>query len=159
MDKRLVNYIAQGLLNIGVEPYLAEGDPRPGVPLSSKVSQMIDASDCVVVILTATASKSHWVQQEIGYAIKAGKLILPFVERGVNAAAFLQGLEYVEVDPADPNSYQVGCSSLQKYVLHLKSQKEKNENIGKVVLGLLGAFTLGAILNSSHHDEDEEDFL
>ena len=38
------------------------------------------------------------MNQELGYAKKAGKRIIPLVEKGVNLPVMLQGLEYKKFD-------------------------------------------------------------
>jgi hypothetical protein len=87
-----------------VSLYLAEHDPQPGVSLAAKVEGAIRASDAVVALLTEAAAAAPFVQQEIGAARIAGKLIVPIVQVGVDprALGMLAGLERIEVDLADP---------------------------------------------------------
>ncbi len=91
----------------GLEPYMAEHDRQPGKPVVAKVKAAIERSDLVVVLLTHNSSS--FVDQEVGFATHADKLILPLVQRGLppERLAMLLGLEYIEFDFDDPNADRV----------------------------------------------------
>jgi hypothetical protein len=74
---------------------MAELDQRYGGSLPGKIADAIDNCDFVIAILTVKGSRSASVNQEIGYAQKAGKLIFPLLEEGVDPSLFLQGLEFL----------------------------------------------------------------
>ncbi|MBI4465516.1 MAG: TIR domain-containing protein [Acidobacteria bacterium] len=61
-------------------------------------------SDCVVVLCTAIAAKSRWVQQEIGCAKALNKHIVPLKTRGARLAAMLEGYEYYKFKRTDASS-------------------------------------------------------
>ena len=67
-DAPWVKYIAGRAQAVGVEAYLYEHDPQPGHLIAEKVKQAIARSDAVVVLLTRSAHRSAYVQQEIGFA-------------------------------------------------------------------------------------------
>jgi len=54
----------------------------------------------MVVLLTEAGAVAPFVQQEIGVARGAGKLIVPIVQKGIdpNMLATLVGVERIEVD-------------------------------------------------------------
>lgn len=54
--------------------------------------------------MSKKGATSPFVHQEIGYARKAKKLIIPLVEPGISSSqlAMLQGLEYIPFDFEDP---------------------------------------------------------
>jgi hypothetical protein len=58
-----------------------------------------------VVLVTDNSVNSQYVHQEIGYARKAKKLIIPVVQRGVTGEqlGMLQGVEYIAFDFASPH--------------------------------------------------------
>jgi hypothetical protein len=89
----------------GIMPYLAEHDVQAGKSLAEKVEAAIDASVAVVVLITDNSVSSQYVQQEIGYARKAKKLIIPVVQTGIAAEqlGMLQGVEYVSFDFDSPH--------------------------------------------------------
>jgi TIR domain len=62
---------------LGIKPYLAEHDVRPGENLADKIKPAIDASAAVVVLISDNSVAAQYVNQEIGYALKADKLIIP----------------------------------------------------------------------------------
>jgi TIR domain len=89
----------------GIKPYLAEHDVRAGESLAEKVEAAIDASAAVVVMITDHSVNSQYVQQEIGYARKAKKLIIPIVQTGISGdqLGMLQGIEYISFDFDNPH--------------------------------------------------------
>lgn len=91
----------------GLDPYMAEHDRQPGTSVVAKVKAAVERSDLVVVLLTHNSSS--FVDQEIGFATHADKLILPLVQRGLppERLAMLLGLEYIEFDFEDPNADRV----------------------------------------------------
>jgi len=64
--------------------------------LPERIREEIKESDCFVVFLTKNAEKSVWVNQEIGVAINAVKII-PIVEEGVRLG-LLEGINYISFD-------------------------------------------------------------
>lgn len=103
-DGPAVELLREHLDSLGVELYLAEHDPQPGVSLADKVIAAIERSDAVVVLLTEAGVTAPFVQQEIGAARHAAKLIVPIVQEGVDirTLALLSGLERIDVDFARP---------------------------------------------------------
>ena len=104
-DRELVERFRDRAGAAGVNVYLAEHDVQTGVVLSKKVQAAIDRSNVVVVLLTPNSHSSAYVQQEVGYAIRAGKLVLPVVEKSVPQSAFamLEGVEYIVLDFEAPH--------------------------------------------------------
>jgi hypothetical protein len=84
------------LSSAGIDPYLAEADAKYGENLPEKIGSAIDSSDAMIVVLTKEASASPSVNQEVGYAKKARKLIVAMVEEGAATGAMLQGTEVVK---------------------------------------------------------------
>jgi len=64
-----------------------------GEQLPERIKEEIKGSDCFVVFLTRNAERSVWVNQEIGVAINAVKII-PIVEEGV-CLGLLEGMKYI----------------------------------------------------------------
>lgn len=141
-DRGLVVSLANLLSKFGVEVFVAEWYLTPDVPLDKKVFDQIQIADCVVVLLTKNGIRSNWVQQEIGYSIKdkGNRPLIPLVEYGINPTdlGVLQGREYIEYDPYQPDSALIKLST---YVKALKLKKEEQEK-ALLVLGGLLAFLL-----------------
>jgi hypothetical protein len=103
-DKLWVEWIARCADHMGVTPYLAEHDPQPGTKLSDKVKRAIVESDAVIALLTEQAMSSVYVQQEIGIATQAERLIIPIVHPAVEGRSkgVLDGLECILFDFDNP---------------------------------------------------------
>ncbi|MDP2168473.1 MAG: toll/interleukin-1 receptor domain-containing protein [Thermodesulfovibrionales bacterium] len=139
-DRGLVIALAHLLEKFGARVFVAEWYLSPGTPLDKKISEQINKSDCMVVLLTRSGIRSNWVQQEVGYAVGAGKTIIPLVEKGTGTKDLgaLQGREYIEYDISEPMS---ALSKVSDYIKHLKLKKEQKENT-LLVLGGITALLL-----------------
>lgn len=139
-DQGLVMSLANLLSKFGVEVSVAEWYLTPGEQLDKKVFDQIEKADCVVALLTRNGIRSNWVQQEIGYALKTKRIVFPLVEKGMDPGdlAALQGREYIEYDPLQP---QEALIKLSTYVRSLKLKKDEQEK-SLLILGGLLAFLL-----------------
>jgi hypothetical protein len=108
----------------GVEVYLAEHDVSPGQQLSQKITEAIEASDAVIVLLSKNSLASVYVHQEIGVAHHAGKLVIPILMEEVVGTdlGFLNGREYVLLDRAAPHD---GLSKLSVALTQLIEQQRQ----------------------------------
>src|SRR6266550_992676 len=123
-DAPWVKYIAGRAQAVGVEAYLYEHDPQPGHLIAEKVKQAIARSDAVVVLLTRSAHRSAYVQQEIGFAEAKDKLLVLLVEPGVDeeGLAILEGREYISFDMRNSGP---GMESLLDYLARLKARRNR----------------------------------
>ena len=138
-DMDIVYELHTWLWREGLEAYVAEFYPTPGIPLPSKVAEAIDNCDCFIALLTANGNRSEFVNQEIGYARRAGKLIVPMVEEGVvKPKGFLQDVEYIPFSRYDPTD----AISRVAYFLKERAVRREEEERNKVILGI-AAFALG----------------
>lgn len=122
-DSNIVYTISRLLDIYGIQSLIAEREFQPGERLSEKVSRMVDSSDCLLAILTKEGKDSQWVNQEIGYGKKAGRRIVPVVEKGVNIKGFIQDIEWIEFDSSDPSK------TLQEIVHGMDTEAFKKEQI------------------------------
>lgn len=141
-DQRVVVTLANFLAKFNIDVAVAEWYLSPGSHIEKQISTQIEKSDCVVVLLTRNGLRSNWVQQEIGYAISKRKIVIPLVEKGAdhNALASLQGKEYIEFDPSNP---EVALSKTSTFVKNLKLKKEEQESallVAACIIGLLLLF-------------------
>ena len=125
-----------------IQTYVAELYPQPGIVLPSKIANAIDWSDCLIAIMTKDGDRSAWVNQEIGYAKRANKLIVPVVEYGVDLKGFLTGLEYVTFRRENP---ELAISEVINYLVKIKATKEQQENLKAGLMLLFAIFALSAI--------------
>ncbi len=138
-DQGLVITLANLLTQFGVEVFVAEWYLAPGELLDSKVFSQIEQADCVVVLLTQNGIRSNWVQQEIGYAIKLKKPIIPLVERGMDPKDLgaLQGREYIEYDPSQPREALLKVSNYVKSLELKRTERNKALLIAGGIMALL----------------------
>ena len=138
-DMKIVDELGIWLQNFGLGAYVAEHYPQPGIPLPSKVAGAIDNCDCFIALLTVDGNRSEFVNQEIGYALKGEKLVVPIVEEGVvKPKGFLQGVEYIPFSKYDPTD----AISRVAYFLRQRAVRKEEEERDKVILGI-AAFALG----------------
>jgi hypothetical protein len=104
-DAAIVEPIRAQASAIDVDVYLHELHPQPGEVLSNKIKDAIGASDALVVLITANAAVSPYVNQEIGFALGQALPVIPLVAPGVtmDQLAMLQGVEFVAFDPDHPH--------------------------------------------------------
>ena len=90
----------------------------------------IRKSDAIVVLISTSSVSSTYVNQEIGVAIEAGKVIIPLVqpEIGVERLAMLQGLKYIPFDFEKP---QEGRDRLLVTLHNLVRQQEAARQMNK----------------------------
>ena len=131
-DSSWVNWITENASKIGVVVYCYEHDPQPGKIVAEKVKASIVGCDALVVLLTVNRRFSAYVQQEIGFAERAGKLIIPLVQPGVGheSLAMLEGREYIPFD------YQNPQQALLKLLPYLQKLKQVKENQQVFLLGV-----------------------
>jgi hypothetical protein len=106
VDRGLVTELTKDAAAMGVRIYTYEEDPRPGEPVAPKLQNQIRQSAAVLALLTKEAAMSSYVQQEIGFALSAGKLVVPLVEDGVpkSCLGMLDGIEYIPFKSGDIES-------------------------------------------------------
>jgi hypothetical protein len=144
-DRAWLEWI-KGRAGPGVELWLAEHDPQPGTNLPTKV-QRVDRSQAVMVFITEAAQASPYVQQEIGWALKAKKPVIPVVQIGIssNELAMLQGAEYVEFHFNDPEK---GRDALLTHLQVLAQKKKASDDLQTALL-LVAALTIVGLVASS----------
>lgn len=134
----------KGHVGPGIELYLAEHDPRPGVDLSEKIRAEIDASDAVLVFVTDASQASAYVNQEIGYALHAKKPLVPLVQLGIPAEqlGMLGDVERIHFDFTRP---EAGRDLLLLHLATSAATKAANDNLKNVLL-LIGAVAVIGLL-------------
>lgn len=113
---------------LGIKPYLAEHDVRPGEPLAQKIQAAIRRSVAVVVLISDNSVSAPYVQQEIGYALRCNKVIIPLVQPGISsdALAMLQGVEYIPFDFEDPTDGLRGLNVALTRLIARQRQREQD---------------------------------
>lgn len=126
----------------GIGVYVADSQPQYGTRLPVKIANAIGQSDCVIAILTPYGDRSDWVNQEIGYAVRGGKLVIPVVEQGVKLKGFIADVEYVAFQPNDPAT---AIGNVIDYLSRKKATKEQQQRLQAGLLMLFGIIAIAAI--------------
>jgi hypothetical protein len=152
----LDDYLTGIVINLGAKCIMAEhnfGLSSEG-SVSHKVAEMIDQSDALLAILSSHGQASGFVQQEIGYAYKAGKPVIALIESAggeVKVPGFLYDkdvLVYEDVAALDGLK-----AKLQKIIKYAWGQKKDKIKSGIVA----GGIVIGALMLGSRLPEDDED--
>lgn len=142
-DAAQVEELRSGLAKQGIRAYVCSNDVQPGVRISTKVQREIESADAVLVVYTASASSSAYVQQEIGYALHARRRVIPFVDQTIADGAqlaMLEGIEQVRFDPANPDT------DAGRLLDHLRLSKERKElRVAATMLIGLGFLYVAAV--------------
>ncbi len=126
-------------------PLYWDQDKEPGTAAWHSIFQWIDASDCVIALITdAVVKRTEAVHHEIGYAKGKGKTILPMVGTEVDRSRLgcLNGVTYVLFDP---NNMADGLSSIRQRVASLAASKK----LANELLGI--ALLVGAVIALCDH--------
>lgn len=122
-DVPLVTALMTALPQYGISPFVAEHHRQPGRMVTDKIKEALDTSEIVVVLFTRDGHNSGAVHQEVGYATRAGKFVIPLVEKGVQPTLFAFGMDAIEYDPADPVPALTQCVQVLN-AIHAKKQEE-----------------------------------
>ncbi|SRR5258708_302164 len=114
-DEQIAEKLKRQLEQMGSDVYMFEHDQQPGADITDKITKAIDNHDMLFALFTKNGGQSSYVQQEIGYAKRAGKLIVPFVESGVGqeTLGMVADVEHIKFDPDNPDK---SISDAQTYV-------------------------------------------
>jgi nucleoside 2-deoxyribosyltransferase len=136
-DTELIAHVRSVAEHARVSLYLAEHDNQAGRSIAHKVQENLDRSDAVLVLLTHDGYSSAYVQQEIGYAIRAHKPVLPLLSRELQVASvslsMLGDAEYIVIDFDNPAD---ACVQLSERLSQLRVKKNIDTAIQSLVLGI-----------------------
>ena len=134
-----IEQIAQKAKKEGIDPYLYEYDHQPGKIISEKIEKAIQNCDALVALITHNFSPS--VHEEIAFARKENKLIVPLIEVGLpeNAMGFIEKeKEYILIDFNKPDET---IEEVLKYLRKNKGQKEKTQNDRDAIIAITAIIT------------------
>jgi hypothetical protein len=144
-DREWCEWLKASAEELGIRAYLAEHDVQPGENLAKKVMDAIDASEAVVVLLSSNSVEAPYVHQEIGWALKGKKLIIPLVQPGIpiDRLAMLQGVEYIPFDFQNPQAGHAQLRiALQRLVNKREEKQQAKENAAIVALACVALILL-----------------
>jgi hypothetical protein len=131
-DVSMVKSVYQTLEENGFECWVAEFNTELGKNVSDKVKEEIEVADAVVVLWTKRGGRSEFVNQEIGYALRAGKTILPLVMGKAKLKGLIREMDVIRFSK---NNIEEILESLTTRVGELAD--EKNVRNAFLWLGLI----------------------
>lgn len=135
-DVTLVDDVRARMQAIGVSVYTAEHDVRAGENVHSKIRTNIEACDVMAVLLTKSGYNSIYVHEEIGYAVGAGKIVIPLAtKRAVHSGlGMLEGIEYITIDEDDPSHGLRHLGARVEQLAQLQRQRQRDELVNVALL-------------------------
>ena len=88
--------LATDLKAAGLDVWLDQLDIPTGARWDDEIEKALDKSKTFLIVLTPESIQSQNVKDEVGYAIDAGKLILPVVIKPCNVPFRLRRFQYVD---------------------------------------------------------------
>lgn len=125
-DRQWCEWLKARAEELDVKVYMAEHDVRPGESLKDKITKAINKSDAVLALITTNSVNATFVNQEIGYAISAKKLVIPLVQPGISQdqLAMLQGTEYIAFDFNRPHEGHAQLTAALQNLVQQQAAKQ-----------------------------------
>jgi len=129
-DKQLAEILRDILKKKDLTAYLAEKEKRYGYIISDKIRDAIRGSRCIVVILTRNSRISASVNQELGYGMGIGKIIIPMVKDEVKDKIGVL-LQDVEGELFTNDDFNEKCSLVSDHIFQIPlEEKQITRNSG-----------------------------
>ena len=143
-DMHLVQELRKMLEQYGIHAVIPVEEAITTTAFTEKIKQLIQSSDCVLVIIGKGGRRSRNVDFEVGIATAQNKLIIPLIEEGAEKPNILLNKMYIVIDKNKP---QLSYESAAKYLSKQKIEKENRDTLGGLLLLGLGILILGALLS------------
>lgn len=87
-DKVAVSGLKSALIELGVSSFVAHEDIEPTFEWQREIEFALDSMHALVALLTLDFSSSRWTDQEVGFALGKGLLVIP-VRLGLDPYGFI----------------------------------------------------------------------
>jgi hypothetical protein len=120
-DKDIVRRMADDLRREGIKVWLNEDLIAPGEPWAEKLSNAVEQSDAVLVVMSRNTSESQWQTSEIAFAVAAqkrdvSKKVIPIlIDKEAEVPFFLKNLLYCDL--SNPDAYSRNFPQLVQAIL------------------------------------------
>jgi hypothetical protein len=94
-DKETAHLLKTALLAEGISLFVAHDDIQPTREWQDEIEEALRSMDALAALLTAQFHASFWTDQEVGFAVGTGRLVLP-LRLGLDPYGFIgkfQGLQ------------------------------------------------------------------
>jgi TIR domain len=126
----------------GIEMYVPQPGADAGAPRATAAQKAIDRADCVLAIITTAANQT--VQNDLGYALERGKLVIPIVRTDLAGHPFLARFPRIFMFAPWDNPGAVE-TQIVEFLREQRLTKDKQQTIGALAslgLGLIVLFAL-----------------
>ena len=125
-DKAVVESLCSLLDKFQFDHYIAERPEEfdPNDELPTRIQGELRRCHCLIAIITARSKDSAWVNQEIGFALGAGKPLVTIVQGKIRPKGFVQARQRARFARRPANSQDVKGKVIP-YLLNLRKREEK----------------------------------
>lgn len=145
-DTDLLQQVVNKIKEWGYEPVCCENTVLTDT-ITQKIKDSIDSSDYGLVIYTESASKSAFVNQEIGYLKKTDKPIFIIREADVELLGFIYGYDSIMLNKNGKTCISKLKQSLDTYNVLLRQEIAKEKQTRAIVGTLAGVGIVALISN------------
>ncbi|MCC6612721.1 MAG: TIR domain-containing protein [Anaerolineae bacterium] len=98
-DVHTMQNVEKWLTESGFEVWVDRSEIEPGTPQwRSAISEALDHANCVVAIFSRSAKESHWVQEELSYALTRGLTVFPLQSEREEVQIFgFVGTQWIDI--------------------------------------------------------------
>ena len=137
IDDKISHKISTALRTNGFTIFPDINNIPKGEDIRECIVESIETSSVLLVICTPNSMQSNWVRNEITYALKHNKIIIPIIVDNVELSGYFlfhfRAYDYVHFDSINPDqSIQQLIKSI-KYIVHKRQSipTEKPSNVGE----------------------------
>lgn len=106
-DRHEATVLYEALSENGANPYLDQEQLRPGDDLPERIRKGIKGCDTFLLVWSAGAASSEWVQREWDMAYELRKKIVPYVLDGTRLPRTLENLLFIELKDQEVGNAQL----------------------------------------------------
>jgi len=143
--KATVASLQRTLLQYGVSAFVAHVDIEPTREWQDEIEAGLASMEAMAAILMPGFKESNWTDQEVGYAVARGVLIIPVI-RGIDPYGFIGKYQGLRVD-----GKSVGAVAAEIFEILLKSPKTRGRLLTCLVDTILHSATEDEALVSLNH--------
>jgi Tol biopolymer transport system component len=133
--------LARDLRAAGFDIWLDQFDIRTGARWDDEVEKALERSSIFLIVLTPESIRSQNVKDEIGYAIEAGKNILPIILKPCNVPFRLRRFQYVDFSKKAYDESFVEIKHILTNTTELAKVKDNDEDYEEIETSVLKSDT------------------
>jgi TIR domain len=88
-NKESAHRLKEGVAKYHIAAFVAHDDIEPAKEWEAEIERALRTTDALAAIITSDFAASRWCDQEVGYALGRGKLVLPLCKDAVIPHGFL----------------------------------------------------------------------